>query len=108
MALADVVCLASLAPDPLPRVVLEAMAAGRPVAAFRSGGTAEMVEDGRTGFLADVGDVKALASIWVRLARDRELRLAVGRAAALRARAAFSSDRHLDRMEALLYRAAGR
>src|SRR6185503_11290077 len=59
-AAADVVCLASTAPDPLPRSVLEAMAAGRPVAAFRTGGVPEMVVDGETGILVEPKDVAGL------------------------------------------------
>jgi glycosyltransferase involved in cell wall biosynthesis len=41
--------------------MVEAMAAGAPVVAFRVGGTAEVVEDGVTGYLLPVGDVDALA-----------------------------------------------
>ena len=37
----------------LPLVVLEAMAAGRMVIGTRAGGTSEIVEDGKTGFIGD-------------------------------------------------------
>jgi len=107
-AAADVVCLASRAPDPLPRTVLEAMAAGRPVAAFRTGGVPEMVVDGETGILVEPGDVPGLARAFVRLARDPSLRERAGEAGRRRALEAFSMGLHLDRMEAVLRRAAGR
>ncbi len=40
--------------------VLEASAAGVPVVATRSGGPAEIIEDGVTGFLVQVGDIAAI------------------------------------------------
>lgn len=43
-------------------VLLEAMAAARPVICTASGGPAEYVRDGETGFVVPVGDVAALAS----------------------------------------------
>ena len=44
-------------PDPLPRTAMEAMAAGRPVVGYQTGGVPEMVVDGETGFLVEPGDV---------------------------------------------------
>lgn len=106
VAAADVVCLTTLTPDPLPRAILEAMAAGRPVVSFRSGGAAEMVVDGETGLLVDVGDVEGLAAALLRLAADKALRERMGRAAAARARAAFSLEHHVEQMEDVLRRTA--
>jgi len=106
IAAADVVCLATTTPDPFPRAVLEAMAAGRPVAAFDSGGTREMVIDGETGVLVPTGDNDALAGAFRRLAADAALRLAMGEAGAARVRERFSLERHVERMEALLVRAS--
>ena len=102
VAASDLVCLTTTTPDPLPRAVLEAMAAARPVIAFRSGGTAEMVEDGVTGRLVESGDVRALAEALVELSKDEALRETMGRAARSRAREKFSLDAHVDRMEAIL------
>jgi len=45
----------------MPNVVLEAMASGCPVAATRVGGVADLIEDGREGWLAEPGDPTALA-----------------------------------------------
>lgn len=48
----DVALVPSRVPDPLPRVVMEAMGAGLPVVAYPSGGISTMIESGRTGYLA--------------------------------------------------------
>ena len=40
-------------PEPFGLVMIEAMAAGTPVIAWRSGSTAEVIEHGRSGFLVD-------------------------------------------------------
>ncbi len=45
----------------LPMVVMEAMAAARPVIATYIAGTPELVQDGKTGWLVPAGDVGALA-----------------------------------------------
>lgn len=107
-AAADLVVLATRTPDPLPRAVLEAMAWGRPVAAFRSGGAAEMVEDGRTGLLVDAGDVAGLGRAIARLASDAALRARLGEAGRARARESFSTGAHVKRMEAIFREVAGR
>ena len=106
LAASDLACLCTTTPDPLPRTVLEAMAAGLPVAAFRSGGTPEMVLDGESGLLVDVGDVAGLAGAMARLAGDAALRASMGAAGKARALESFSVEHHLNRMWAVLTRAA--
>jgi glycosyltransferase involved in cell wall biosynthesis len=88
-----------------PVVAIEALAAGRPVVATDAGGTRTVVEHGRSGFLAPVGDTDALAARLAELARDPALarRLAEHGAADVRAR--FSLGRMADDIEAL-YRQA--
>lgn len=104
MAASDVVCLATTTPDPFPRSVLEAMGACRPVVAFDSGGTREMVLDGECGWLVPCGDVPALAAGFVRLASDGALRARMGQAGQRRVRECFSLERHVRRMESVLVR----
>ena len=69
----------------LPLVVLEAMAAGRPIVATRVGGVPELVEEGKTGFLVPPQAPDALAGAILRLAKDPELRRRMGEAARKRA-----------------------
>ena len=45
----------------LPMVVMEAMAAARPVIATYIAGTPELVQPGQTGWLVPAGDVSAMA-----------------------------------------------
>ncbi|MEI9897862.1 MAG: glycosyltransferase family 4 protein [Chthoniobacter sp.] len=52
---------ASPIPEPFGQVVIEAMAAGKPVVATNAGGIPEIVVDGECGYLVPVGDVDAMA-----------------------------------------------
>jgi len=61
-----------------PNAILEAQAIGCPVVATRSGGTCEVVEEGVTALLADVGDAESLASASLRILGDPILRQSLG------------------------------
>lgn len=61
---------------------LEASQLGVPVIAFRSGGPAEIVVDGVTGFLCDVGDTECVARGLRLLLGDRNRARAIGMAGA--------------------------
>jgi len=58
----------------------QAMAAGKPVIATRVGGMSETVEDGRTGLIVEPDNADELATAVVALLKDRERRVAMGRA----------------------------
>jgi glycosyltransferase involved in cell wall biosynthesis len=60
---------------------VEAMAAGVPVVATRSGAIPETVRDHQTGFLVDKNDPRGLAEKLLKLVRDDELRKRMGHAA---------------------------
>jgi glycosyltransferase involved in cell wall biosynthesis len=57
----DLVVHASTTGEPFGQVIIEGMAAGKPVVATNGGGVPEIVEDGKTGILVPMGDVQAMA-----------------------------------------------
>ena len=77
---------------------LEAMACGVPVVASAAGGIPEVVQDGKTGFLAPVGDVAGMAERALRILKDPGEQERMRRAAAARA-LEFSADRVIPRYE---------
>jgi len=70
----------SVWPEPFGLVALEAMQAGRPVIASRTGGLADIVVDGETGMLVPPGDAAALQAAMARLLAAPELRQRMGQA----------------------------
>ena len=88
--------------EALPNVVLEAMAAGLPVAATRVGGLPELVVPGRTGWLVPPGDAPALAAAMSQALGDADAREALGRTGRERAVAGFSLEAMTRRYEQVL------
>jgi glycosyltransferase involved in cell wall biosynthesis len=107
-AAADVVVVPSTWPEPLSRVLLEAMALGRPVVATAVGGTPEAVEHGVTGLLVARQDPEALAKAVVELLLDPARRRRMGEAAAQRARELFDEERLVAALLQAYEAAAGR
>jgi glycosyltransferase involved in cell wall biosynthesis len=89
---ADIVLLPSIHGENLPTVLIEAAAAGRPVAATDVGGIPDIVDHGRTGVLFERDDPTALATAVVGLLEDPELRRRLGQAGIERAATGFSAD----------------
>jgi len=100
LSAADLFVLASRR-DAFPTVLLEAMAAARPVVATRVGGIPEIVEHGETGLLVEAGDPEALAAAAGVLLDDPERAAAFGAAGRDRVRRHFSTARWTRHLVAL-------
>ena len=82
LAAVDCVAHCSVRPEPFGRVIIEGMAASKPVVASSAGGAAEIVSDGVDGLLTPPGDASALAHALARLLADPAERTRIGQAAA--------------------------
>ncbi len=92
MAAADIVVHTSIEGDPLPTVVLEAMALGKPVVASALGGPLEMVEEGVTGCLVSPGRAGELARAIGGLLEDDRTRQRMGEAGKNRMQRLFTAQ----------------
>lgn len=91
-AACDVFCLPSTRREGLSRAIIEAMAYGVPPIVTDSGGSPELVVDGRSGIVVPVNDSAAIASAVERLYHDAEFRARLGRAARERIGTDFRSE----------------
>lgn len=87
--------------EPFGMVVLEAWANRRAVIAHAIGGLSEMIEDGRTGLLADPRDPASLATAMQRLFEDPGLAAALGVAGRERLATHYNRDLWLQRTREL-------
>ena len=108
MAALDVLVHASTIPEPFGQVVIEGMAAGRPVVATAGGGVTEIVADGDSGLLVPMGDAAALAEAIERLLADPDLRARLAAGGRARVLAAFTVDRTARGVEAVYDQLLGR
>ena len=72
-----------------PLSVIEAMAAGLPIVSTAAGGVPELLQNGKQGFIVQPGHAEQLTEAMMTLFKDRELRRAMGAAAAARAKEKF-------------------
>jgi glycosyltransferase involved in cell wall biosynthesis len=86
-----------------PNVLLEAMAAGKPVVATAVGGVRELVVDEVTGIFVPPRDATALADAIMLLLSDKKRALAMGAAGRERVLQRFSMDAMLSKTEALYH-----
>lgn len=100
------VCVLCSSKEGLPRVVLEAMLAGKPVVGSDVTGTRELIVNEETGLLYAYGDVPALTAALRRLLADPLLRRAMGEAGRCRVEAGFSIDAYVNGVAEVLAEAA--
>ena len=98
MKRAEALIFPSTWPEPLSRVLLEALALGTPIAAMDTGGTSELIKDDVSGLLAR--NVGQLGDALARIVHDPLVRSRLKEGAAIRARA-FSPATLIPRYEAI-------
>lgn len=81
---------------------LEAAQCGVPVIAYRSGGPAEIIEDGVTGRLCDIGTIPCVANALASLLGDPQRAAAMGEAAARHVAAKFGTEAYVRGMKSVL------
>ena len=81
-----------------PNVILEASLAGIPVVATEAGGTAETIEVGRTGFLADTAEPNAIAELVIKVLDNRDWSARVGTEGPAFVQERFGLDRMLNEL----------
>ena len=100
LSAADSMLLTSLN-EGLPRISIEAMAAGKPVIATDVGATSEVVIDDETGILVQPKDVEGAANGLVRLIDSSELRTRLGESGRAYVEKNYSVDNYVERLEGL-------
>jgi N-acetyl-alpha-D-glucosaminyl L-malate synthase BshA len=106
LAIADVMLLPSQL-ESFGLAALEAMASRVVPIATNVGGLPEVVEHGKSGFLADVGDVETMARYAIDLLRDDAKLDAMGKAARCAAQARFCTTRIIPQYENFYRRVLG-
>lgn len=104
MMLADVVVSASSSqPEAFGKVIIEAMAMGKPVIATRHGGSTETVLDGESGWLVKPADPDEMANALEFVLQDKELRLRAGKIGRERVNKMFTSTKMCERTVSLYH-----
>ena len=99
----DVAVLPSLF-EGMGRVLLEAMAMGKPVVASRVGGIPDLVEQGVNGYLVRPGQKEELKEAILRILNDRSLALNMGQAGRRKIKGEFDALAMVDAIERLYRR----
>jgi glycosyltransferase involved in cell wall biosynthesis len=101
MSTLDVVVLSSSVPEPFGRVVIEGMAAGKPVVATAAGGVLDIIQNGINGLLVPCKDAHALANALLTLLADPEKAQRIGLAARRRVEDSFTIQRQVAAVQAM-------
>lgn len=96
----DVVVHCSVQPEPFGRVIIEGMAAGRPVVASAAGGVLEIITPGEDGLLVPPADASALAEALAYLLENAAERQRLGAAGRRTVAQRYGIDGHVAAVQA--------
>lgn len=99
LAALEVMVLGSSEPEPFGRVVIEAMAAERPVVATAAGGVLDIVEHSVNGWLIPAKDAPAMAQAIVKLLNEPPLARRLGQTARQTVEDRFTLAVHVERVQ---------
>jgi glycosyltransferase involved in cell wall biosynthesis len=97
----DILVLPSISGEGFPRVILEAMAAGKPVVATDNAGNPEAVVDGLTGYIIPAGNISELAEKIKELIANKKKRRAMGQAGRKRVGELFTVQHYVQSIQEL-------
>lgn len=107
LAQADILVHASTLSEPFGQVVIEAMAAGKPIIATDGGALPEIVESGRTGLLVPMGSAEAMSRAITSLLADPVRAEEMGRQGRQRVLEQFTIMHTVNKVEAIYGRMLG-
>ena len=96
-ATAQMLVIPSVWPENLPTVAIEALAIGRPIVGSNTGGIAELIDDGKNGFVVEAGDEKALAQAIYGILSDPDLLQSMAKASLAKSRS-FDDKTFVDKL----------
>jgi glycosyltransferase involved in cell wall biosynthesis len=99
MAAMNVIVHSSITPEPFARVILEAMAMGKPVIAMNEGGVPEVIEDGVNGISIPPKNASLMARKIIGLLSDRDKAKKMGQAARKRIEEHFSIEANVKKIQ---------
>ncbi|MGA2192411.1 MAG: glycosyltransferase family 4 protein [Nitrospirota bacterium] len=97
----DISVMASYASEGVPQFALQSMAMGKPLIGTAVGGIPEVIKDGVNGIIVPPRDYSAIAAAVIGLLRDEALARRMGEEGAKMFLAAHTSEKMLDKLEAL-------
>ncbi len=100
-AAADTLVMPSIRGEGLPRSVIEAMAYGTPPIVADAGGSPELIEEGKSGFIVPPANGRAIAAAILKLQTQPELRQQMGENARRRIERDFNTAQTVEQMLAL-------
>jgi glycosyltransferase involved in cell wall biosynthesis len=100
LSVSDIVVFTSLW-EGMPVAAIEAMSAGKPVIATRTGGVEELVRDNDTGFLIEPRNMEAMSSRLLLLLKDKELCYSMGQKARVFLGGDFTTENMLKNTESV-------